>query len=228
MRVKHIVALAAGLFGLAGNTKAASYFIGDGDGNAITATANAEETYATAISMIDGSGMSDAPVVKTSINTQSWWVGSWLTHQGTNSNYGQGWLLFTFAQNTSLEEIVIWNLLSAETNAAYGRGMKAVTITCSTGSDASGTGGATLFTGDLAQATWSTGYGYTDDLIFPEVQNVKAVKIDYTSNYGGDATGLSEIRFVGTAAVPEPSGNLALLGLCSTGLLTRRRLTRKA
>ena len=139
-----------------------------------------------------------------------------------------GWLLFTFAQNTSLEEIVIWNLLSAETSAAYGRGMKAVTITCSTGSNASGTGGATRFTGNLAQATWSTGYGYTDHVIFPEVQNVKAVKIGYTSNYGGDATGLSEIRFVGTSAVPEPSSSLALLALCSTGLLSRRRITRKA
>jgi hypothetical protein len=36
------------------------------------------------------------------------------------------------------------------------------------------------------------------------------------------------IRYSFVAAVPEPSGNLALLALCSTGLLTRRRLTRKA
>ena len=228
MKIQDLLALTAGVLGLAGNVKAASYFIGDVDGNTITATASAAETFATAISMVDGSGMSDSPVRKTSTNTQNWWTGGWITHQSSNQNYKQGWLLFTFAQNTSLKEIVIWNLLSTETSAAYGRGMKAVTITCSTGLDASGTGATTLYAGNLAQATWSKGFGYTDDLIFSEVQNVKAVKIAYTSNYGGDATGLSEIRFVGTSAVPEPSSQLALIVLGSAGVLTRRRLQRKA
>ena len=217
-----------GLIGLTGNVNAATYFIGDVDGNAITATANAAETYGAAIQMVDGSGMSDSPVRKTSTNTQNNWFGGWITHQSHNQNYRQGWLLFTFAQNTSLKEIVIWNLLSTETSAAYGRGMKAVTITCSTGLDASGTGATTLFTGDLAQATWAKGFGYTNDLVFSEVQNVKAVKIAYTSNYGGDATGLSEIRFVGTSAVPEASTSLGLLALGAGGLLTRRRTSRKA
>jgi hypothetical protein len=42
-----------------------------------------------------------------------------------------------------------------------------------------------------------------------------------------DDTGAS-INVGQFSAVPEPSGNLALLGLCSIGLLARRRLARKA
>ena len=205
-------------------TPAMASFIGDVDGNSVTATANAAESYTPPASMVDGSAMSDNPVLKTSTNTNTWWLGSWITHVSSNPDYSNGWLLFTFAQNTSLQEMVIWNLLSTETSAAYGRGMKTVAITCSTGSDASGTGGATLFSGDLTQATWVTGFGYTDDLIFPEVQNVKAVKIAYTSNYGGDGTGLSEVRFVGTlAAIPEPGSLFALGCIVGAGAFLRAR-----
>ena len=196
-------------------------FIGDVDGNSVTATASDALSYAMPVRMVDGSAMSDSPVLKSSTNTNNWWTGSFLAPQSDNN---EGWLLFTFAHNTSLQEIVIWNLLSTETSAAYGRGMKAVTITCSTGSDASGTGNTILFSGDLNQAKWETGYGYTDDFTFPNVQNVKAVKFDYTSNYGGDYTGLSEVRFVaGTSAVPEPSALIAFGGLGLACLMLRRR-----
>jgi hypothetical protein len=203
-------------------------FIGDTDGNTVTATAEYSTSYCPPISMVNGSAMSDSPVVKTSTSTATWWIGSWLTHQvdSPDPHPSTGWVLFNFAKNTSLKEIVIWNLLSEETNAAYGRGMKAVTITYSTDSDTTGLGGGTIFSGDLKQATWTgdktqhtiaNGWGYTDDFTFPEVQNVKAVKITFTSNYGGDGTGLSEVRFA-----PEPA-TLALLGLGGLSVLLRRK-----
>jgi hypothetical protein len=47
----------------------------------------------------------------------------------------------------------------------------------------------------------------------------------YTGRNARESLSINEVQF---SAVPEPSGNLALLGLCSTGLLARRRLTRKA
>jgi hypothetical protein len=46
------------------------------------------------------------------------------------------------------------------------------------------------------------GYSYQNDLTFPEVANVKAVQITWTSNWGGDSAGLSEVRFVGTPVGP--------------------------
>ncbi|MEI8045590.1 MAG: autotransporter-associated beta strand repeat-containing protein, partial [Verrucomicrobiota bacterium] len=85
--------------------------------------------------------------------------------------------------------------------------MKSVGITYSTGADTSGVGGGTIFSGDLKQATWATGFGNTNDFTFSKVQNVKAVKIVYTSNYGGDGTGLSEVLF-GTGA---PDFNTSIL-----------------
>ena len=203
-------------------------FIGDTDGNTVTATAEYSFSGALPINMVNGSAMSDSPVVKTSTNTNTWWDGSWLTHKDASPDPhpDTGWVLFNFAKNTSLNEMVIWNVLSEETNAAFGRGMKAVSITYSTGSDTTGLGGGTIFSGDLKQATWmgdktqhtiANGWGYTDDFTFPEVQNVKAVKITFTSNYGGDGTGLSEVRFA-----PEPA-TLALLGLGGLGLILGRK-----
>lgn len=143
-----------------------------------------------------------------------------------DSEYNNGWVLFTFDKNTSLNEMVIWNLASSEDTNAYGRGMGQVTITYSTGTDSAGVLGGNLFTGTLNAATWVTGgVGYQNDITFTEVQNVKAVKMTYTSPYHsiqpGDAVGLSEVRFVGTV-VPEPA-TMALLGLGGLGLLLGRK-----
>ena len=182
-------------------------FVGSGDGNTVTATAPSSQPASPAARMVDGSAMSDSPVVKTSTNTNTGWSGSWLTHSSDNPSYASGALFFNFANATSLKEMLIWNLLSEETPAAYGRGMRAVNITYSLGGDTSGVGGGTIFTGNLAQATWTgtatqhtiaNGWGYTNDFNFTEVQNVKTDKVAWTSNYGGDGTGLSEVRFATT------------------------------
>ncbi len=182
-------------------------FVGSGDGNTVTATAPSSQPASPAARMVDGSAMSNSPVVKTSTNTNTGWSGSWMTHSSDNPSFANGSLFFNFANATSLKEMVIWNLLSEETTAAYGRGMRAVNITYSLGADTSGVGGGTIFTGNLTQATSTgtatqhtiaNGWGYTNDFNFTEVQNVKTVKLAWTSNYGGDGTGLSEVLFATT------------------------------
>ena len=133
-------------------------------------------------------------------------------------------------QNTSLEAMVIWNLSTAENPTAYGRGVRSATISYSTGTDTSGVG-SIIFDGTLAEAVWSgtyTGTGYQNNINGLTAQNVKAVKMAYTANYGsGDYIGLSEVRFVGTA-VPEPSTCASLFaGLAGGGYsLFRRRRAR--
>ncbi|HET6442212.1 MAG TPA: hypothetical protein VFH53_07535, partial [Phycisphaerae bacterium] len=170
-------------------------FIGDTAGNTVTATADRWESYAPPSNLVDGSGMSDSPVLMTSkVNSGVNWAVQWLAAYG-GASPTSGYALFTFTKNTSLDEIVIWNAGDGEGGSgdtwATRRGMKAVTITCSTGADTTGTG-TSLWSGNLTQCTWPAGgQPYTDDLTFTKVANVKAVKIAYTSNWGGDYVGLS-------------------------------------
>ena len=205
---------------------ASLFFIGDTDGNSVTATAqyNSDSSWAPASRLVDGYGMVNltaGKVTKSSTtDLAANYTSTWAEPASTSI---PGWLLFTFDKNTSLNEMVIWNDPFPSYPGGHGRDMKAVTITYSTGSDTSGTGGGTLFSGNLAQATT---YGYSDDFNFSGVNNVKAVKMAYTSNYGGDYVILSEVRFAGAlTAVPEPS-SLLTLG-CLVGAGTFMRIRRK-
>jgi hypothetical protein len=228
IRVTVIAAsLAAG-----GSTFAEPVFIGDFDGNTITAVGTNTLNYAPASALLDGSGMIDLTAGRVTMNSKAYqqsWVTGWLADYG--GVYGNnGSILFTFDQNTSLEAMVIWNLSTAENPTAYGRGVRSATISYSTGADTSGVG-SIIFDGTLAEAVWSgtyTGTGYQNNINGLTAQNVKAVKMAYTANYGsGDYIGLSEVRFVGTA-VPEPSTCASLFaGLACGGYsLFRRRRAR--
>jgi hypothetical protein len=118
--------------------------------------------------------------------------------------------------------MTIWNFNQSCEDIGYPgsklwhRGLKDVTITYSTGDDASGSGNP-LFSGQLNCATGSPVQSYTDDLSFSGAADVKAVRIAYTSNWAdaGDVGGynvgkygLSKVFFT---AVPEPSGAVLLI-----------------
>jgi hypothetical protein len=200
-------------------------FIGDTDGNTVTAFAPSHFTNMPADWLVDGSGMTPKnPVTKAS--TEDTAPGNmWMSADSPAP--GDMWVKFTFTKPTSLSEMVIWNFnqnAGVDYPNLWHAGLKDVTITYSTGTDESGIG-KTLGLGSyqLASATGSATQPYTSDLTF-SASNVKAIKIVYTSNwwqsgdYAGyqDNFGLSEVRFV--AGVPEP-GSIFLLATSLPGLL---------
>ncbi|MEI6676147.1 MAG: InlB B-repeat-containing protein [Verrucomicrobiota bacterium] len=184
-------------------------FIGDSDGNTVTATESGSGLYSPASKLLDGSGMinlTNGKVTKSStIDPLIYWTSEWL-----HNNTGGDDAVFTFNQNTSLKEMVIWNASTYVAPGGYSyatqRAAKTVIITCSTGTDTSGDG-TILWSGDLTQTNWpaSGGAPFDDDIAFTEVANVKAVKIHITSNWDGDYTGLSEVRFMGTVVPDLPN-----------------------
>jgi hypothetical protein len=204
-------------------------FIGDTDGNSVIATAGSthdpNETTYQAYHLTDGNGMApNDPVAKSSTATGDWKYNSgtmWMSEEAPGASDKQ--VLFTFATPASLDEIVIWNYnQNAESVAPdshlWGRGLKDVVITYSTGSDISGTTAGILFEGQLTCATGSASQAYTNDIAVTAA-DVKAVKIAYTTNWnGGSYYGLSEVRFGGTTTTTPEPGALALLATAIVGL----------
>ncbi len=177
----------------------------------VTATAGSEPFGSLpAENLTNGSGMTPgSPVTKDSTaDNAPGGVTMWLGDSSSN------WVLFTFANNTPLQEMVIWNYNQNNEAAGPGtklweRGLQDVTITYSTGDNASGEGHE-LFSGKLNCATGSSAQSYTNDIVLSTpALDVKAVKIVYTSNWGSEPYyGLSEVRF--NAAVPEPASLVSL------------------
>jgi hypothetical protein len=177
--------------------------------------------------LVDGSGMTPIPVVKTSVTDNHEFAGGmWET--AANPAEGERWVKFDFAAPTSLNEMVIWNFnqnYTGDPNSEWLSGLQDVVITYST---ADNTGvGSTLFAGKLNCATGAAGQGFTDDLFVPggPVAGVQAVKIAYTTNWGpgndGNVDpyfGLSEVRFDNGVPAPEP-GTIVLLTTGLIGLL---------
>ena len=167
MKIPITSALSLAVISFVTPAMAASY-IGDYDGNSVTATAqyNSSSAWAPASRLVDGFGMinlTDGKVTKSSeTDPDANYTSTWAEPSSTSI---PGYLLFTFDMNTSLNEIVIWN-----NPFMPSRDMKEVMITYSIGANTSGTGGGTLFSGNLTPAT---GYGYTDDFIFDEAHCAK-------------------------------------------------------
>jgi hypothetical protein len=198
---------------------ASAGFIGDSDGNTVTATAGSTESTYYASLMTDGVGMTpNDPVIKTSTMSNATFAdNSWAST--TSPAEADRWLLFTFANPASVNEIVIWN---GNQNAdgigvpnLWQRGLKDVVITYSTGTDGSGLG-HTLLSGSLHEASGQP-QGYTDDLFLAggPVGDVKAVRIAYSSNFSNGTDGVYQISEVRFAGVPEPGTLL----LTTTGLI---------
>jgi len=190
--------LSAGMFVA---SPAWAVFIGGADGNTVTATAGSTFSGMPATKLTDGSGMTpNNPVVITSTQDN---VATNMWMSANNPTTEQKWVLFTFAQNVSLEDMVIWNF---NQSGKAGRGLKDVVITYSTGTDADGEG-YSYYSGALTMATGTNGQSYTN-LLSASASDVKAVKITYTTNFDGlGYYGLSEVRFDGATAVLSSTWN---------------------
>jgi hypothetical protein len=207
-------------------------------------TATAGSTFSPAAWMVDGSGMTpNQPVTDKSLaGNSSVAEGMWLSANDPISAH-KNWLLFTLDSPQNIREMVIWNHNqngdATGYQGAYHRGLKNVTITYSTGSDASGDGNA-WGSYVLNRASGAALQGCTDELSAPggRIDNVKAVKITYQSNWTvqGDWDfqhdvryyGLSEVGFL-PVEVPEPSmlllvGSSAIIALGS--IFIRNQLIR--
>lgn len=209
---------------------ASANFIGDSDGNTVTAAAGSTQTTYYASLMLDGGGMEpNDPVTKASTMPNLAFADSSWASADSGVAEADRWLKFTFTNTTSLGEMVIWN---GNQNADYyaalwgdptvyslwHRGLKDVVITYSTGADDSGDG-HTFYSGTLHEGTGQR-QGYTDDLFLAggPAADVRAVKIVYSSNFSDGVDKvcqLSEVRF---SATPEP-GTITILTTGLIGLL---------
>lgn len=100
------------------------------------------------------------------------------------------------------------------------RGIKTVDISFSTNGGSSFENTLQDFTFAIADSGNYVGELKSLGATYDDVTHIKFG--DLTTHGATDIVGFNEIRFVGTAAVPEPS-TTALLGLSTLGFLTRRR-----
>ena len=140
----------------------------------------------------------------------------WLSQNGdVNAS-----IVFDLGAITDINGFHVWNFNESD----YWRlaGMRDVTVTFSTTSPTSGFGEPEIFTGanEFALAPTPGTQAYLgEDKFFQTTHQARWVKFQANSNWGRNATGLSEIRFF---AVPEPS-TLLLGVLIGLTILARSR-----
>ena len=124
---------------------------------------------------------------------------------------------FNLGAATNLQSLVLWNFnVDFNSTDETNRGAQNFTVIGST--DATFGNGDDVNLGSFVAAE----AGGTDaevGQVFALSGTYQYIRLDITSNHGGNRTGLSEVRFT---AVPE-SSSLALLGLGGFCLIKRRR-----
>jgi hypothetical protein len=203
--------------------------------NPVSATESSHDTAfgASILATINGSGLSSTSTVNTGGDPSTGFSG--VTHDTSSGNM---WRTFVasngFGAPVDPNAVLTWDLGATYnlTGIYYwnynefteiDRGIRNVNI--STSADGVNFSTPTLVT--LAQS----GGSFSDPgaSLSLTALNAQYVRFEVISNYGDpDLAGLGEVRFIGTAAIPEPSSYALILGgvACVFSLGLRRRVSR--
>jgi hypothetical protein len=168
----------------------------------ITATASSSGFGSNPASTINGSGLTGD---LHSIDTTTMWCTA-------NNATGPAWIRYDFDRLYKLQEMWVWNY-NDSLEFVLNIGMKNVTVEYSS----DGLTFKTLGNYILPQAPSATGYAHGATISFGVA--ARSVRITATSNYGGVASGLSEVRFYSIpvqARQPQPAPGTQNIGVAPT------------
>jgi len=168
----------------------------------ITVTASSSAAGSAPASTIDGAGLT-GDLHSTNATTM------WCT---ANNAAGPAWIRYDFDRLYALQDMWVWNY-NNDFEYLLKAGMKNVTVECSS----DGLTFKTLGPYVLPQAPSAGGYAPGATIRLGVA--ARAVRITATSNYGGAASGLSEVRFYSLpvqARQPQPATAAQNIGLHPT------------
>jgi hypothetical protein len=187
--------------------------------------ATASSTYSpgvTPLNLINGSGLSfdlltgdsvpvNYPTHDRSLVVENFWHSNFVVTPTITFDLGAAYDLIGFHS---------WNIQQNYGAASTDRGIQSTDIYGSL----DGISFSFIANRVLAEAPWLDTYTGEDYAL--SSSNVRFVRFNVISNYGDSITGLGEMRFVGTASVPEPTTVLMLvIGL---GSLAGLRMIKKS
>jgi hypothetical protein len=189
---------------------------------AVNASSAFADPSTAAVNTINGSGLSFA------LNTGDTIPGTYPTHSAVNNNI---WhtavgvltptITFDLGASYDVTGFHLWNFQQFDTTGVS-RGIQTTNIL--------GSSDGISFTTLISNQTFTQATGlstYTGEDYSLSAANIRYVRFGVLSNYGDvNVTGLSEVRFLGTVAVPEPS-SLAMLALGGLVMLwaVRRKMS---